>query len=258
MRPGLEQARDKQFGAFAVWQVLCEYTRGEMRVLVDRGEWVRVFRGVYREADTPPVPELRVEAARLTTGLTSVIAAYDTAAQLHGFAVADTRTTHVLGARPARSAQLFVHRDHAEAAELELIRGTLTTTAARTAVDVARTASRDVAAATLEVVVEQGISPVRLVREVSRHRGRRGYRQAVELIGRLDAGPVVACHGELPATERGHAKSGASPTTDLDPRSAEPIPAARLFCDEARVVPQLVCCATPPAVSRIGGDRGNR
>ncbi|MET7768628.1 hypothetical protein [Nocardia sp. NPDC005366] len=187
-----------QFGAFAVWQVLCEYTRGEMRRLVDRGEWVRVFRGVYREAGTPPVPELRVEAARLTTGLVSVTAAYETAAQLHGFSVSDTRTTHVLGARAARSAQLFVHRDHADAAELELIRGTLTTTAARTAVDVARTTSPAVASATLEAAVERGISLRELAQEVCRHRGRRGYGQAAELIGLLRSGTPV---GVLPGAE---------------------------------------------------------
>lgn len=191
MRPGLEQARDKQFGAFAAWQVLCEYTRGEMRLIVDRGEWVRVFRGVYREASAPPVPELRVEAARLSTRLASVTAAYDTAAQLHGFPVPDDRITHVLGARPSRAGQLFVHRDRVEAAELELIRGTLTTSALRTAVDVARTATRAVAMATLEAAVEQGLTSGRLVLETQRHRGRRGQGQAAELAALLDS---AACH----------------------------------------------------------------
>ncbi|WP_433195416.1 hypothetical protein ACQP1G_41290 [Nocardia sp. CA-107356] len=183
MRPGLEEVRDKQFGVFTSWQVLCEYTRAEMRALLDRGEWVRVFRGVYREAATPSSARLRVEAARLSMGVPTLIAAYATAAELHGFAVPHSQPTHVLGVQDSRSCRLIVHRDHVDKAELELIHGTVTTNATRTAVDVARTVNRSEASATLEAALRLGVSRTALTIEVQRHRRRRGYTQAAELIG---------------------------------------------------------------------------
>ncbi|MFE9326968.1 hypothetical protein ACIHDR_35590 [Nocardia sp. NPDC052278] len=120
MRPGLEEVRDKQFGVFTSWQVLCEYTRAEMRNLLDRGEWVRVFRGVFREATTSPSAQLRVEAARLSMGVPTLTAAYHTAAELHGFPTPHSQPTHVLGIQDSRSRRLIVHRDHVDKAELEL------------------------------------------------------------------------------------------------------------------------------------------
>jgi hypothetical protein len=189
MRPGLEEVRDKQFGVFTAWQVLCEYTRTEMRALLDRGEWVRVFRGVYREATTPSSARLRVEAARLSMGVPTLIAAYHTAAELHGFAVPRGHPTHVLGVQDSRSCRLIVHRDHVDKAELELIHGIVTTNPARTAIDVARTAHRSEALATLESALRLGISRAALTIEVQRHYRRRGYTQAADLIALADPRP---------------------------------------------------------------------
>ncbi len=174
--------RDKQFGVFTSWQVLCEYTRAEMRTRLDGGEWVRVFRGVYREACTPSTPRLRVEAARLLLGLQSVTAAYCTAAELHGFSVREDEATHVLGARASRSKRLIVHHDRVDQAELELVQGVVVTSAVRTVVDVVRTLDRSAAAATLEAALGQGVSRDALVAEVARHERRLGWGQAVELI----------------------------------------------------------------------------
>ncbi|MBP2187341.1 hypothetical protein [Nocardia goodfellowii] len=182
MRPGLDEVRDKQFGVFTSWQALCEYTRGEMRTRIDRGEWVRVLRGVYREAGTPSSPRLRVEAARLLLGLPSVTAAYSTAAELHGFSVWEDEATHVLGARASRSTRLVVHHDRIEPAELELVQGVVTTSAVRTAIDVARTVDRPAALATLETALRQGVSRAELRTEVARHERRLGWGQAVELL----------------------------------------------------------------------------
>ncbi|WP_433757225.1 hypothetical protein [Nocardia sp. CA-135398] len=182
MRPGLEEVRDKQFGVFTSWQVLCEYTRTEMRTLLDSGEWVRVFRGVFREATTPPSAQLRVEAARLSMGVPTVIAAYHTAGELHGFAIPHSQPTHVLGLQDSRSRRLIVHRDHIDKAELDLTHGIVTTNPTRTAIDVARTASRPEALATLESALRMGISRTALTTELQRHHRRRGYTQAAELI----------------------------------------------------------------------------
>lgn len=187
MRSGLEQARDKQFGVFTSWQVLCEYTRVEMRTLIDEGEWVRVFRGVFREATTPPTAQLRVEAARLSIGIPSLAAGYGTAAELHGFALPTTHTTHVFGPQESRTGRLVVHRDRVDPTDLELIQGTVTTNAVRTAVDVARTSPRPDALATLNTALCHGISRTGLIAEVNRHRRRRGFQQAAELIELADS-----------------------------------------------------------------------
>ncbi|MGV9820320.1 hypothetical protein [Nocardia xishanensis] len=186
MRPGLTEVRDKQFGAFTAWQALCEYSRAEMRTRVDRGDWVRVFHGVYREAATPPTPQLRVEAARLSIGAQSLTAAYETGAELHGFAVGESRATHVLGAQRSRTSRLVVHSDRIEPGDLDLIKGTVTTNAVRTAVDVARITDRLDALATLDSALRLGISRTALLAESERHRGRRGYVQAAELIELAD------------------------------------------------------------------------
>ncbi|WP_054815758.1 hypothetical protein [Nocardia arizonensis] len=260
MRPGLQQARDRQFGAFAAWQVLCEYTRGEMRTRVESGEWVRVFRGVYREASTPPVPELRVEAARLSTGLTSVIAAYSTAAELHGLAVPATTVTHVFGARAARSGQLCVHRERVDTTESELIRGTLTTTAARTAVDIARTASPVAAAAVLEAAVAHGLSAEQLWREALRHRGRRGHAQALALIARCESDPV-ACESveqqrdcvDLTGRERPHPRSECAGDIVAEPAGGVAERTVPGFC--SRGVSPRAACLRPCANGAWNGPR---
>ncbi|WP_433523103.1 hypothetical protein ACQPZ2_39840 [Nocardia pseudovaccinii] len=198
MRPGLEEVRDKQFGVFTSWQVLCEYTRAEMRTLLDRGEWVRVFRGVFREATTPPSARLRVEAARLSMGVPTLTAAYHTAAELHGFPIPHSQPTHVLGIQDSRSCRLIVHRDHVDQAELELIHGIVATNPTRTAIDVARTAPRPEALATLEAALRLGISRTALTTELQRHHRRRGYTQAAELI------PLAASHLKSPFATRLH------------------------------------------------------
>ncbi|MFC9892355.1 hypothetical protein ACFVMC_01555 [Nocardia sp. NPDC127579] len=186
MRPGLDDVRDKQFGVFALWQVLCEYTRGEMRVHVDRGEWVRVFRGVYREAGTPCTARMRVEAARLSLGLPSVAAGYGTAAELHGFSGQEP-ATHVFGPRSSRTRRLVVHHDRIDRAELELVQGVLVTGIVRTVLDVARTAAPSVVLVTVQAALRQGVSRSALHVEAARHERRLGWGRAIELIERAAA-----------------------------------------------------------------------
>ncbi|MFI6047592.1 hypothetical protein ACIA8C_38660 [Nocardia sp. NPDC051321] len=196
MRAQLEGLRDKQFGVFTTGQALIEYTRAELRARLHRGEWVPVFHGVYRETTTQPGPELRVEAARLSMGLPVLIAAYDTAAELHGFSVADRNATHVLGVQLSRSKHLVVHLDRHDPAQVATINGISTTTAARTAIDLARTLNRMDALATLDAASRRGLSPDELREELTRHHRRRGLRQAAELIQLAD------CRAESPMESR--------------------------------------------------------
>ncbi|MEV0763031.1 hypothetical protein [Nocardia sp. NPDC050435] len=185
MRPGLDEVRDRQFGVFTSWQVLCEYTRAEMRARVDRGEWVRVFRGVYREAGTPAGVRLRVEAARLSLGSGAVTAAYSTAAELHGFSVFSDEVIHLVGARISQAKQIVVHRDRVDPWEVEPVLGVSATTAERTAVDIARTVSRADAEATLRAVLRHGVSRDALAAEIGRQEHRLGWGQVVELFDAL-------------------------------------------------------------------------
>ncbi|MEV6559044.1 type IV toxin-antitoxin system AbiEi family antitoxin domain-containing protein [Nocardia sp. NPDC051756] len=186
MRALLKGFRDKQFGVFTTAQARIEYTRAELRARLHRGEWVPVFHGVYREATVQPGPELRVEAARLSMGLPVLIAAYDTAAELHGFSIIEGNATHVLGVQPSRSKQLVVHRDRLHSVQVASTNGVPTTTAARTAIDLARTLNRMDALATLDAAGGLGLAPDELGEELSRHHRRRGFRQAVDLIALMD------------------------------------------------------------------------
>ncbi|NMN98861.1 hypothetical protein [Antrihabitans stalactiti] len=193
MRPNLQQIRNRQHGVFTVQQALTEYTRAEIRTLLSCGEWTRVFQGVFRETSTPISPSLSVEAARQSMGATEVAACYETAAALHTFPVLDEPATHVLSAdaRMTRRSGLVVHRDAFEPEDLCRIDGTLATSAARTAIDLARTSSRLDAIATLDLAWRrnvlsrgrQGASIDELKAEADRQAGRRGIRQAIELLG---------------------------------------------------------------------------
>ncbi|MFI6998621.1 type IV toxin-antitoxin system AbiEi family antitoxin domain-containing protein [Nocardia sp. NPDC050175] len=186
MRAELGALRDKQFGVFTTAQARIEYTRAELRARLHRGDWVPVFHGVYREATAPEGPELRVEAARLSMGLPILIAAYDTAAELHGFSVTERNATHVLGVQLSRSKHLVVHRDRLDPGQVTSINGVSTTPATRTAIDLARTLNRMDALATLDAASRLGLSPDELSEELTHHHRRRGVRQAAELIDLVD------------------------------------------------------------------------
>lgn len=193
VRPNLQQFRNRQHGVFTVQQALSEYTRAEIRTLLARGDWTRVFQGVFRESSTPIAPPLSVEAARLSMGATEVAACYETAAALHTFPVVDDPATHVVtaDARMTRRSGLVVHRDAFEATDLCRIDGSLATNAARTAIDLARTSDRLDAIATLDLAWRrnvltrgrQGANIDELKAELDRQAGRRGIRQATELLG---------------------------------------------------------------------------
>ncbi|MEV0762954.1 type IV toxin-antitoxin system AbiEi family antitoxin domain-containing protein [Nocardia sp. NPDC050435] len=189
MRQELRVLSGRQLGVFTWRQALASYTPAEVRTRVGRGQWLRVLHGVYRESDTELSPELRVEAARLSMGQMSAVAAYGTAAELHGFSVAADPVTHVLGPRQSRASELIVHSDRVESGELELVRGTLTTNALRTAIDLARSLPRLDALAVLGTVLGRGVSRADLAVEASRHRHKMGAARAAELIALADARP---------------------------------------------------------------------
>lgn len=184
MRPNLQLLADKQSGVFTRQQALCEYTEAEIRTLLTRGLWERVFQGVFREASTPRTPALAVEAARLSTGSCAVAACRQTAAAFHGISVVKDPTTHILSASPrtTRASGLVVHRDSVTDDDLVEVNGVWTTNAARTAIDLGRTCNRLDALAVLDLALRRGSTREELAVELGRHRGKRGVRQATELL----------------------------------------------------------------------------
>lgn len=152
---------------------------------------MRVFRGVFSEASTPRTTLLLLDSARLSTGAQSVAACRDTAAQLHGFAVIDDPNVHILAsdARMTRSSGLVVHRDQVSEGELVVVRGALGTHAARTAIDLARAYNRLDALAVLDLALRRGTTLEQLLVELDHHTGKRGVRQAKELV--LYASPLA-------------------------------------------------------------------
>ena len=187
LTPNLAEIAGKQKGAFTWQQARVEHSRSEIRVRVDRGEWVRALHGVYREASRTPTTGLLVEAARLSLKVGDAVACHQTAAVLHGFAVLDDPRIHVVASAPRQSrAGLVVHRDHLSAADVVSVRGTPATNAARTGVDMARTLERLDALATLDAAIRARVQPAALAAELTRHTYRSGHRQAAELIPLAD------------------------------------------------------------------------
>lgn len=119
-------------------------------------------------------------------GRPALVAAYATAAELHGFSVTEDGATHVLGVQLSRSKQLIVHRDRLSSTQVASKNGVPTTTAARTAIDLARTLNRMDALATLDAANSLGLAPDELGEELTRHHRRRGFRQAADLIALMD------------------------------------------------------------------------
>lgn len=184
MRPQLTQVADKQGGVFTRAQALVAYSRSEIETLLSSGRWIRVFRGVFREAESVHTPLADLEAARLSMAVDAVVACRDTAARLHRFAVLDDPTVHVLcsASRMSRKSGLIVHRDRVTRADLCRVRGAWCTTPARTVIDLARTYNRLDALAILDLALRTGVPREHLAAELPGHAGKRGYRQAAELL----------------------------------------------------------------------------
>ena len=149
-----------QGGLITRCQALEGYTAEQIRARLAGGRWIRVFRGVYRTASAEPTGRLRVLAAALSIG-TPVTACLYTAAELHGFGVLGDDTIHVIAdGVHLRQTRLIVHSAALSPRELCPIAGVTATTAARTAIDLARTAPRLDALAVLDAALRTGrVSP---------------------------------------------------------------------------------------------------
>jgi very-short-patch-repair endonuclease len=190
MHPELRAITARQYGAFGTAQALAFHTPAEVRARIDAGEWLRVFTGSYRRHDSEPTARLRVSAAGLSVGR-PVAACLATAAELHGFGVLDDPDTHVLAAPDnpfARRPGLWPHQLVLARGDVATLAcGTRATTAARTAVDLARAVPRLDALAVLDAARAAGVAAAALAVELERHVGLRGVVQARELVPLADA-----------------------------------------------------------------------
>jgi len=176
-----------QGGLITRCQALEGYTAEQIRARLAGGRWIRVFRGVYGTASAEPTGRLRVLAAALSIG-TPVTACLYTAAELHGFGVLGDDTTHVIAdGVHLRQTRLIVHSAALSPRELCPIAGVTATTAARTAIDLARTAPRLDALAVLDAALRTGrVSPRALEAQLDRQHGSRGIVAARELVSLAD------------------------------------------------------------------------
>ena len=176
-----------QGGVITRSQALQGYTPEQIRARLAGGRWVRVFRGVYRAAAAEPTARLRVVAAGLSIG-TPATACLHTAAELPGFGVLESDTTHVIAeGMHLRQAGLVVHSAALRPADRCRTSGVAATMPSRTAIDCARTAPRADALALLDASLRTGlVAPPVLCTQLDLQSGARGIVAARELVALAD------------------------------------------------------------------------
>lgn len=190
----LERFAREQGGVFTRAQALDFAGRRELERSLDQGAWYPVFRGVY--STRPPDTGVRAHAARLYFSLHQVVVGYRTAAELHGLHAPPDGKTHVIVPRRVVCTEpgISAHRDSFPCQQNQLWTGLLLTTAARTAVDLARTVGPLDARAVLESAVSlhhrsggyRGAPLEALWDEVEAGAYRPGIRQVVRELAELD------------------------------------------------------------------------
>jgi hypothetical protein len=173
---------DAQGGVVTSAQALRFLTRRGLEAQLNCGALQKVWYGIYGHGEVNTV--LRLRGLDLAAG-TPVAACLGTAAAAYGFDTEPAADLHVLnppGRQLRSTAGLVVHRR--EGAPLTLVAGRPATTAAWTAIEVARGLRRPRALATLDAALRSGTCDRdQLDRAVRRQCGRRGIVTARELLG---------------------------------------------------------------------------
>lgn len=186
MNPHIQELLDKQGGVASSGQLLGLMTRRRFNSAVNSGVFERIWQGVYCLGE--PTDELRLRGLDLSSGKT-VPVCLGTAAAIFGFDTEDTIDLHVLNPHGGqiRSADgLVVHRR--DGAPLVTVNGRLVTSAAWTAVEVARGLRRPRALATLDAAMRsETCTRGELWQAAVEQAGRRGIVAVRELIALADA-----------------------------------------------------------------------
>lgn len=170
-----------QDGVATSGQILQVIGRRTFETRLHRGELWKVWPGIYSAEE--PDDRIRLRGLDLRAG-EPVAICLGTAAQAHGFDTEDTHDIHVLnpdGHLLRESDGLVVHRR--EGAPLTVVDGRPATTAAWTAIEVARSLRRPRALATLDAALRSGTcTPTALTLAAAKQKGRRGIVAVRELI----------------------------------------------------------------------------
>jgi very-short-patch-repair endonuclease len=158
----------------------------------------RPYRGVYL-VGSAAIDLLDRAHAALAVAPDAVLG-YHTAAALHGFGCLESDAVHVVipaGARFPQRRGIVVHQSIV-AVEAAMVLGVPCTTAARTAIDLARRLHRSDALAVLDAAIASGAcDPDALATEGLRHERLRGSKRAKELIPLADGRAECAQESRL-------------------------------------------------------------
>jgi hypothetical protein len=181
----LDRLFEEQRGVATSSQILQYLTRRGFEAELKTGNLERIWQGVYCRGE--PTDELRLRGLDLSCG-TAVPVCLGTAAALHGFDTEQPADFHVLsppGSRLRSADGLVVHRRNG--APLVIVGERRATSAAWTAVEVARSLRRPRALATLDAALRSGnCSRPELWRAVIEQAGRRGIVAVRDLIPLAD------------------------------------------------------------------------
>ncbi|MEV7229468.1 type IV toxin-antitoxin system AbiEi family antitoxin domain-containing protein [Polymorphospora sp. NPDC051019] len=175
-------------------------SKTQIRRRADGGRWIRPYHGVYLDAALRADELARLRALFLRLPSEAVICR-QTAARLHGFGefAPMSRTVHVLlpaGVHRPRLRGVTIH-ETATPLEPVTLNGIPSTSAARCAVDLARTSRRLDALPVLDGALRAGCNPDDLAMEAISHGGLRGIRQVRELLQFADAGAQCRQESQL-------------------------------------------------------------
>lgn len=199
----------RQGGVAGTAQLLKVLSRSRLDTKIRTGELIKVWPGIYSGAEPDNLTRLR--GLDLRAGVPVPIC-LGTAAAAYGFDTEDIIDLHVLnpdGHQLRASDGLIVHRR--DGAPLAVVDRRRATTAAWTAVEVARALRRPRALATLDAALRSGTCDRgQLCDAVSRQHGRRGIVQVRELVPHASAAAespmesearLVMLDADLPAPE---------------------------------------------------------
>jgi hypothetical protein len=197
MNPEIEELFGKQGGVATSGQILIRMTRRQFDNAVNCGVLERVRQGIYCLGE--PTDELRLRGLDLSSG-TRVPVCLGTAAALYGFDTENTADLHVLnppGGQIRCADGLVVHRR--DGAPQVMINDRPVTSAAWTAVEVARGLRRPRALATLDAALRsQTCGRGEIWRAAVEQAGRRGIvavRELIALADPLAESPMIVKRG---------------------------------------------------------------
>jgi very-short-patch-repair endonuclease len=176
-------------------------TRGQIRGRLAAGSLIRPFHDVYVDPATAVDEAARLRALFLRLPA-DALACRHTAARLHGFGefVPPSPTVHIMlpaGRSRTRVRGVTVH-EAALPAEPVLVKGVPCTTAARCAIDLARTCRRMDALPVIDGALRADTcTPDHLASELARHSGLRGICQVRQLVRLADPGAQCRQESQL-------------------------------------------------------------